>query len=168
MSITFSRSLRALGADRFRASLLGLLVVVILLAVWAAWFFLAEVGVYEISDSARLIDPDRASAEFPPSAAGRIRIGQTARLRLAAFPWAQYGTLSASVAAVSADVNEGEVRVALEIAPSSNSTIRLQPGMSASVEVEIERVSPAILALRAAGQLAAPAGGSSPTRQTEP
>ena len=168
MSIAFSRSLRALGADRFRASLLGLLVVVVLLTVWAAWFFFAEVGVYEISDSARLIDPGRASAEFLASATGRIQIGQAARLRLDVFPWAQYGTLSASVASVGADASDGKVRVELEILSDLNPAIRLQAGMSASVEVEIERVSPAILALRAAGQLAAPTGGSSAARQTEP
>lgn len=43
-------------------------------------------------------------AEFAPSSAlGRVRPGQRARVRLAGFPWTEYGTISASVASVAAD-----------------------------------------------------------------
>ena len=40
----------------------------------------------------------RAVAHFPPVVIGRIQPGQRARLRLAGFPWTQYGTVPATVA----------------------------------------------------------------------
>ncbi|HJW84808.1 MAG TPA: HlyD family secretion protein, partial [Anaerolineae bacterium] len=152
MAATFSRSMRALAADNFRTQLLGLLFAAILFAMWAVWFFFAQVGVYEVSQAARLHSPTQAIADFPAATFGRIRPGQPARLRLAAFPWTQYGTLSATVATVDYDVDSDSVRVGLDLAPGANSAIRLEPGLRGNVEVEIERVSPAVLAVRAAGR----------------
>jgi membrane fusion protein (multidrug efflux system) len=100
----------------------------------------------------------RAVAEFPPaSAVGRIRPRQPARLRLDGFPWAQYGSIQAIVEHVGSEVRDGTVRVELSIAPHGNTPIPLQHGLPGSVEVEVERESPANLLLRAAGAwLAAP------------
>src|SRR5579864_9610177 len=93
-------------------------------------------------------------AQFPPPAAfGRIRPGQPARLRLEGFPWAQYGTVTATVSRVAGEVRDGRVRVELLVNPQSASRIPLQHGMPGSVEVQVENVSPAALALRAAGQM---------------
>ena len=50
----FSRTLRALDADRFATLLAVVCSVLALLAVWMGWFFLAHVSVYAISQSARL------------------------------------------------------------------------------------------------------------------
>ena len=50
----FSRTLRALKADSFRGSLLALACVIVLLGGWLAWFFLAKVARYEVTDAARL------------------------------------------------------------------------------------------------------------------
>lgn len=54
MPTSFSRSLRSLEADRFRWSLLGIVVGILLLAAWLAWFFFADVALYEVSVEARL------------------------------------------------------------------------------------------------------------------
>lgn len=95
-------------------------------------------------------------ADFAPEAAlGRIRPGQSARLRLASFPSSQYGSLSASVARVSSELRDGRVRVELTVRPDSNPALPLEHGLPGTVEVEVERVSPAVLLLRAAGTLAA-------------
>jgi membrane fusion protein (multidrug efflux system) len=95
----------------------------------------------------------RAVAEFLPSSAmGRIRPGQPARLRLDGFPWAEYGGLSAVVANAATEPRGGRVRVELAINPDPASTIPLQHGLPGTVEVEVERVSPAVLLLRAAGR----------------
>jgi multidrug resistance efflux pump len=51
---TFSDSMRSLSRDRFRPFALGLLVAVLILAAWIAWFLLARVSLYESSDRARL------------------------------------------------------------------------------------------------------------------
>jgi len=96
----------------------------------------------------------RAVAEFaPPAAFGRIRPGQPARLRLEGFPWAEYGSIAATVSTVAGEIRDGRVRVELSIARNPNFPIPLQHGQPGSVEVEVERVSPAALTLRTAGQL---------------
>lgn len=95
-------------------------------------------------------------AEFdPPAALGRIHAGQTALVRLAGFPWTQYGTLGATVSRVGGELHEGRVRVELAVVPDSSSTIPLQHGLPGTVEVEVEQVAPWVLALRGAGWLAA-------------
>jgi multidrug resistance efflux pump len=93
-------------------------------------------------------------ADFlPPSALGRIQPSQPARLRLEGFPWTQYGAISATVASVASEVRNGRVRVELAIRPDSASPIPLQHGLPGTVEVEVDRVSPATLVLRTAGLL---------------
>jgi multidrug resistance efflux pump len=103
----------------------------------------------------------KVMADFLPSAAiGRIQAGQPARLRLEGFPWTQYGAISATVASVASEVRDGRVRVELALRPHSASPIPLQHGLPGTVEVEVDRVSPAILVLRTAGKLLAVSGAS--------
>jgi membrane fusion protein (multidrug efflux system) len=95
-------------------------------------------------------------ADFlPPSALGRIRPGQPARLRLEGFPWTQYGSLAATVSRVASEVRNGRVRVELSVDPERVSPIPLQHGLPGTVEVQVERVAPATLVLRTAGKLLA-------------
>jgi multidrug resistance efflux pump len=95
-------------------------------------------------------------ADFPPpSALGRIRPGQPARLRLEGFPWTQYGSLVATVRRVASEVRDGRVRVELGVEPDGASPIPLQHGLPGTVEVQVERMAPATLVLRAAGKLLA-------------
>jgi membrane fusion protein (multidrug efflux system) len=96
----------------------------------------------------------RVIAEFPPaSALGRVRPGQPARLRLQGFPWTQYGSIMATVESVGSEVRDGRVRVELVIEPKTRTAIPIQHGLPGSVEVRVEQVSPATLALRATGRL---------------
>jgi membrane fusion protein (multidrug efflux system) len=98
----------------------------------------------------------RAVAQFPPSAAlGRIRVGQRARMRLDGFPWAQYGSIPATVSRVAGEVRDGQVRVELGITPTAAFRVPLQHGLPGSVEIEVERLTPAALLLRTAGRLLA-------------
>jgi multidrug resistance efflux pump len=95
-------------------------------------------------------------ADFPPpSALGRIRPGQPARLRLEGFPWMQYGSLAATVRRVASEVRDGRVRVELSVDSDGASPIPLQHGLPGTVEVQVERVAPVTLVLRAAGKLLA-------------
>jgi multidrug resistance efflux pump len=100
----------------------------------------------------------RIVAEFPPLVIGRIRIGQPAELRLQGFPWAEYGSIQARVSAVAEEIRNDRVRVELSITPRPVSRVPLQHGLPGSVQVEVERVTPARLVLRAAGQLVASVG----------
>ena len=89
----------------------------------------------------------------PGQALGRIRDGQSAELRLDGYPWTQYGTVSATVREVGSEVRNGEVQVRLAIVRDPASRIPLDHGLPGTLEIEVERVSPAILVLRSAGQM---------------
>ena len=94
-----------------------------------------------------------AVAQFSAAASGRIRRGQRARIRLDGFPWAQYGTVDATVARVANEPRDGAVRVELAVAAESNPRIVLEHGLTGSVEVAVEHVTPLTLLLRTAGAL---------------
>lgn len=90
-------------------------------------------------------------ADFHPgSALGRLHPGQTARLKLDGFPWAQYGSVDARVLRVAGEIRDSLLRVDLQ--GSAPSTLPLQHGLAGVVEVAVEEVSPATLLLRAAGR----------------
>lgn len=96
----------------------------------------------------------RVVADFlPPAALGRIRSGQPARLRLYGFPWTQYGSISATVESVAGEIRNDRVRVELVAHSYPASPIPFQHGLPGTVEVEVDRVSPATLVLRTAGKL---------------
>ena len=88
-------------------------------------------------------------AEFDPaSALGRIRPGQKATLRLAGYPWAQYGTVAARVERVAGELRNGQLRVELRATRNAVHGVRLTHGLAGTVEVEVESLSPARLLAR--------------------
>lgn len=95
----------------------------------------------------------RAVARFPVAdAAGRIQPGQAARVRLDGFPWGQYGAVTGAVAAVAAEPGpDGLLRVEVTV-DRDNPRVPLLHGLPGSVEVDVESLTPAALALRAAGR----------------
>ncbi len=95
-------------------------------------------------------------AQFPPQAAlGRLEPGQSAQVRLDGFPWMQWGTVPATVKHVAGEVRDGSVRVELSVDSLKPTRIPLRHGLPGSVEVAVERVSPATLLLRTAGAMVA-------------
>jgi membrane fusion protein (multidrug efflux system) len=97
-----------------------------------------------------------AVAQFPPAAAlGRIAPGQPAKIRLEGFPWAQWGAVPAVVHRVAGEVRDGTVRVDLAIDASEAIRVPLQHGLPGSVEIEVERTTPARLLFRLSGRLLA-------------
>lgn len=123
-----------------------------------------QVGsVVQVGQSVAVVAPEGAlgiMADFHPSeAVGRIRAGQPARMRVSGFLWTQYGMLTAQVSAISSEVTDGRIRVELALSPDPDSAIPLKHGLTGTVEIELEEISPAVLALRSAGQLLA---GESP------
>ena len=133
-----------------------------------------QVGsVVAVGQTIAVVTPETAielRADFPPAAViGRVQPGLHARMRVAGFPWTQYGVLTAKVTAVSSEVADGRIRVELALDDQPGSLIPHRHGLVGEVEIELEQVSPAILLARAAGQLFAhndPAPGSNAS--TEP
>ena len=130
--IAFARTLRALDADDFRASRLGLALAVILLGAWAWWMLAARVPQYETSTNVR-VEQGRAIAFF--SSTNQIRAGQTALVTLGKQ------TYSARVKTVAPDY--------AELVFTSH-----QPPATtfATAQVEISRASPASIALHTLGR----------------
>ncbi|TMQ12419.1 MAG: HlyD family efflux transporter periplasmic adaptor subunit [Deltaproteobacteria bacterium] len=102
----------------------------------------------------------RVRARFPKEMVGLIQPGQTAQLKLDGYPWTIYGTVPARVARVGTEPGiaatpeaiPGTVRVELDIRAPSDPRIQLRHGLTATVEVEVARVSPIALLLRAIGE----------------
>src|SRR5262249_18529737 len=96
----------------------------------------------------------RAVAYYDPATAvGRVRPGQRGRLRMHAFPWTNYGVLPAVVDRVGSEPRQDGIRVELLLRPEAGSRIPLQHGLPGVAEIEVDRLSPAALALDAAGRL---------------
>lgn len=95
-------------------------------------------------------------AAFDPSRGlGRLSQGQTARLRLDGFSWTQYGDFPARVDRVATESSGNLLRVELSMKRRGDEDLPLRHGMTGQVDVAIEQVSPAIMVLRAIGQLLA-------------
>jgi len=95
----------------------------------------------------------RVVAQFPAEAAlGRIQSGQPATLRLDGYPWAEFGSISATVAQVAQEIRDGSVRVELAMNSDANFRGRLEHGMPGTIEVAVEHVTPLALLLRTTGQ----------------
>lgn len=73
--IAFARTIRALAADDFRSSKLGLAVAFVLLVAWAWWMFAARVPQYESTTDVR-VESGRVFAHF--SGPANVRAGQPA------------------------------------------------------------------------------------------
>ncbi len=95
----------------------------------------------------------KAVGYFPPDIAlGRIRTGQSAQMRLQGFPWTQYGSVALSVAGISNEARDGRIRVEFKLTATVNPLIPLEHGLPGAVEVEVDRLSPAMLVLRTIGK----------------
>jgi membrane fusion protein (multidrug efflux system) len=113
-------------------------------------------------------DP-HAVAFFPVAAAGRIRAGQSARLRLDGFPWTQYGSIPTTVKTVATEAGGGLLRVELELRKDPGLSIPIEHGLPGQAEVKVEQISPAVLVLRSIGWFLRPnrsLGMSSHVRST--
>ena len=115
---------------------------------WAVWCGRARNsplwyrrGTCELS---RAFNPPMPWAAFSP--------GQPARLRLDGFPWTEYGSISATVTHVGSEVRDGRIRVELAVNPHSARRIPMQHGLPGTVQVQVERISPASLVLRVVGR----------------
>jgi multidrug resistance efflux pump len=116
----------------------------------------------------------RVRARFPKEVVGIIRPGQSAQLKLDGYPWTVYGTVGATVTRVGTEPGQvatpenipGTVRIELDIVAPADSRIRLHHGMTATAEVEVARVSPTALLMRAVGEWQAdPPADERPVRE---
>jgi len=124
---------------------LALIAGILLLAAWTWWMVAAGVPQYEISRDV-VIQPNRFIAAFPPRALERVRPGQPATLHV------EGESIPAKVIAIGADAATGQVHAILLPATEN----RVPRAAHAEVAIEVERVSPGTLILRASGAAARP------------
>lgn len=132
--IAFARTLRAVDADDFRASKLGLALAVILFGAWTWWMLAARIPQYETSTNVR-IEQGRAIAYFLST--DQILPGHPAFVKLGSE------TFPARVQAVAPDHAE---LVFTNPQPQSPNPAR------ATAEVEVSRAAPWKIALRTLGR----------------
>ena len=128
--IAFARTLRALDADGFGASKLGLLLAALLLAAWSWWMLAARVPQYETTTNVR-IEGVHAKAYFSSDVIRRIQVGQPATIHI------DGGAFSSQVQSIASDY------IDLALPATSH-----QPPAPTSADVETTRVSPAAIALQ--------------------
>ncbi|MBU0492019.1 MAG: hypothetical protein KKA73_28135 [Chloroflexi bacterium] len=154
MAIPFSRSIRSLQADDFRLSLAGLVIAGLLFTAWAAWFFFAQITLYETGQIVRVTNEGLIVADFAPEALKRVRQGQSALLRFdVAAQDEEAGPIPAIVMTVTSQAPDKKGQVALYPLPEAVSRVPFQDNPTGRVEIEVEYLSPAALILRASGQL---------------
>jgi hypothetical protein len=148
VAIPFTRSMRALHADSHLSTLVSLSVALVLLLVWASWFFLAQITLSTTGQIVMATREGTITAVFPAAAQGTLRRGQQARVRLQGNSAAQRKLLSAVVAEVMQPTREDQVQVLLYV--RENATVRqlLPQGLHGEVEVTVAHVSPATLVMR--------------------
>ena len=159
LKVAIDRLAYQIEKKHYRAPASGRLVDVVELGAGA---FIAEgqrVGTILASDA-----EIRVRARFPKEVVGIIQPGQAAHLKLDGYPWTLYGTVPARVTRVGTEPGiaatpeaiPGTVRVELDIQPPADPRIQLQHGLTATVEIEVARVSPVALLMRAIGEWHAP------------
>jgi hypothetical protein len=138
--------MRSLQRDSFRLSLAALVVTILLLLAWSAWFFLAKVPLYETSRQFEVQRDGSLAVTFSPQALARIRPGQSAVLRLAETT--EQGAQSLPALVMNTPTTESRTN---QVELYVFSPELLSPGLAGEVRVEVESVSPARLVMRSAG-----------------
>jgi hypothetical protein len=157
VSLVFSQSTRSLQADQGRATLLGMIGAIVLLLLWAAWFFLSSISVYTTGQIVQTTGAGVVGADFPSQTAEGLRTGQTALVRPQGALANQLAAIPAVVTDVEQLANTNAARVELYIRFDDPQVVdavyqALANGLSGTVEVETERISPAVFLQRAAGK----------------
>jgi len=141
--IAFSRTLRAFDSDNFRISNILVLLVFALLAGWTWWFFRSTVPQFETTNLVR-IQPNLFIATFPARALEHLRPGQSAAVQVDGI------VIPAKVSAIANEAAGGQIRVLL--LPSTERQPPATGTHAVDASVEIERITPAALVLRAIGR----------------
>ena len=152
VSIPFSRSIRSLDSDSFRSTLVGLVVAIILVTAWIAWFSLGRVTLYETGQVVSVARGGEVVVDFSSEARGRIQRGQAALVQFDGDFGTQIGAIPAIVTNVPSAGQDDRVEVKLYLLASVAISGRSQDNLTGQAKVEVEHISPAVLVMRAAGQ----------------
>lgn len=149
MAIPFTRSMRALQADSHLVTLIGLSAALVLLGLWAAWFFFAQIALYTTGQIVTTTREGTIMAAFPASARDTIRRGQRVHLHPQGGNPAEPGKpLVAVVTEVTQPTSTDQVQVEMFVLEHATARRLLQNGLRSAVEIPVEHVTPATLVMR--------------------
>jgi hypothetical protein len=129
--IAFAQTIRALDADDFRGSKLGLFFAIVLLSLWTWWFFAASIPQYATTTHFEL-NQNSAEADFPLTTP--IRPSQPAQITTS-----DGQTIQAQVEKVINEPTATYVHLILLTTPAPSP----QPPAPARLVIEVNRATPA-------------------------
>ncbi len=152
MALPFARSTRALHTDRPYPALAVLVIAILLLGLWAVWFFWAPITLYETGQIVSTTRRGTLVATFSAQAVDRVQAGQLALLRSQSEQTKQGEGIPALVMEVRNKVVNGQIQADLAPLLDQQSNGDLLKDFKGQVEVEVEHISPAQMVWRASGQ----------------
>ncbi|MCB0100023.1 MAG: hypothetical protein KDE46_30030 [Caldilineaceae bacterium] len=162
MALPFSQSMRSLQADRGMGTFIGLSIALLVFLLWTSWFLWAPISRYETGSLVAITGDGWIVAEFPARAWESIQQGQVAYIHITpqnASGNSQNGGGSTDntaiiIPAIVANILGRPVNDRFQVTLAIQEyTPALERKFSGKVDVEVERVTPAILVARASGQL---------------
>ena len=152
MSIPFSQSMQSLHGDHGRASLWGISLAITLLLLWGGWFFAPSLTVHTTGSLTGRTRSGDVIATFGPQESTQLRLGQAALI----YPTNTTSGVTILPATI-LEVDLGDPGEAAKVRLYPESIVDVDTlfanGVSGEVKVETETISPAVLLLRATGQL---------------
>lgn len=152
MSIPFSQSLQSLHADHGRTSLWGISLAISLLGLWVGWFLIPSLTIYTTGTLTGRTRSGDVLATFTAQESSQLLPGQAAMIYPAD---ATSGVTALPATILAVDLGDPGEAAQVRFYPESSVDIDtlFANGVSGEVTVETETVSPAVLLLRATGQL---------------
>jgi multidrug resistance efflux pump len=148
LSIQFSRSIRSLNIDSFKASRVGLIFGSVLMLALVFWFFFARVSVYETSQELSIDEQGYILAEFPDDSMTKIQAGQDVLVRV----FSSSDQPPISIQGVVFDTFPDSNQVEIIMLSDDLLDVQITENMQAQVDVEIELVTPFNLVMRYSGK----------------
>jgi len=157
MATSFSNSMRSLQVNSPRKTLAGLILSIVLAIVWFSWFLLAQISLYQISDTVQITEKEVVIASFPPEASEFLEVGKNVSLQLDGQVDLRLvdgeGTKTDSIPAVVLKVHQlqnDRIDASILIYWDAVERIQFIPNLTGQVQIDIERVSPVTLVIRSA------------------
>lgn len=137
----YSKSAFSISTDNYLMRLFTASCIALLLVGWTLWFFLATLTFYEASQSATINTRGVIVAQFEPPAMKRLKKGQTALFT------PKGATQPMHLRVVNIDLKKKKA----ELWPLDNKALLDKTEKTVQIKVQVEKITPAKLVLRAAG-----------------
>lgn len=152
MALPFARSTRALHTDRSSPALIVLVLAILLLGLWMAWFFWSSITLYETGQIVGATRRGTLVAAFPARVGARMQPGQLAVLKRQDNAEQPATNIPAVLMEVRNKVVDGQIQVDLAPLLDQEAVRDVLKDFRGQVDVAVEQISPAQMIWRAAGQ----------------